>query len=159
KAQLSRLQGERAQLKSLAEQHVKKLREELTASTQRKIAELQTALMDEEEKRAELERRLSEAQGKSAALEGQLGSARTEQASARRAREDLGGIEQRAMELQGLLQKERRERDAWEKRAAAAENGKRELEARIDALESAIAHQKSEPPRRPPAGSGGAPNE
>ena len=153
------MQGERAQLKSQTEQHIKKLREELTASTQRKIAELQTALMEEEEKRAELERRLSEAQGKSAALEGQLGSARTEQASERKARDELAGSQQRAMELQGLLQKERREKDAWEKRAGAAESSKRELEARIDVLESAIAHAREEPPRRGMVASGGAADE
>ena len=68
-------------------------------------------------------------------------------------------VEQRAMELQGLLQKERRERDAWEKRTAAAESNKKELEARIDVLESAIAHVKSEPPRRSPGASGGASDE
>ena len=159
RAQLSRLQGERSQLKAQAEQHIRKLRDELTATTQRKIAELQTALMEEEEKRAELERRLSEAHGKSAALEGQLGSARTEQATARKARDELATIQHRAMELQGLLQKERRERDAWEKRTAAAESNKKELEARIDVLESAIAHVKSEPPRRSPGASGGASDE
>lgn len=133
RAQLSRLQGERAQLKAQADQHIKKIRDELTTSTQRKIAELQTALMQEEERRTELEGRLSDAESKSASLD---------------TRKELANAQQRLLELQGLLQKERREKDAWQKRAGAAENGKRELEARIDALETALAHANEQQPRK-----------
>lgn len=133
RAQLSRLQGERAQLKAQADQHIRKIRDELTTSTQRKIAELQTALMQEEERRTELERRLSDAESKSASLD---------------TRKELANAQQRLLELQGLLQKERREKDAWQKRAGAAENGKRELEARIDALETALAHANEQQPRK-----------
>jgi chromosome segregation ATPase len=163
----SRLQAEKANAKAQAEQHLKKLKDELTASTQRKIGELQTALMGEEEKRAELEGRLVDAEGKAealarqvASLEGQLGSARSDQAGSRKVRDELAGSQQRAAELQGLLQKERRERDGVEKRAAAAEGSKKELEARIDALEAALARVKSEPDRsRAVSGSGSAPIE
>ncbi len=167
KSQMSRLQAEKAQAKTQAEQHLKKLKDELIASTQRKITELQTALMGEEEKRADLESRLVDAEGKAEALarqvsslEAQLASARSDQAGGRKVRDELASSQQRSAELQGLLQKERRERDGLEKRAAAAENGKKELEARIDALEATLARVQSQPERtRAASGSAQAPIE
>src|SRR5262249_57796686 len=72
--QVGRLQSDKAQAKSQAEQHAKKFKEELTTSTQKKIGELQTALMAEEEKRGELENRLAEALRRSEALSRQVGS-------------------------------------------------------------------------------------
>ena len=115
--------------------------------------------MGEEEKRAELEGQLTVAEGKVASLEAQLGSARSDQAGNRKARDELASTQQRCLELQGLLQKERRERDALEKRAASAESSKKELEARIDALEAAIAHVKTPLPPAKAAGSASAPAE
>ncbi len=162
KAQVSRLQAEKAQAKAQGDQQLKKLKEELTSSTQRKIGELQTRLAGEEEKRTELQIRLAESEGKSealasqlASLETQLGSARQDQSGARKARDELTSTQQRAVELQGLLQKERREKDAVEKRALAAEGGKTQLEARIAALESALARVKAEPERAKTSGSAG----
>jgi len=166
KAWAARLQSEKAHAKAQADQHLKKLKDELTSSTQRKITELQTALMGEEEKRSELEGRLVDAEGKAealarqiASLESQLGSARSDQAGNRKARDELASSQQRCSELQGLLQKERRERDTLEKRAASAESNKKELEARIDALEAAIAHVKTPLPPGKASGSASAPAE
>jgi chromosome segregation ATPase len=162
KAQVSRLQSEKAQAKAQADQHFKKLKEELTASTHRKISELQTTLSSEEEKRTELQIRLAESEGKAealasqlASLETQLGTARVDQSGARKARDELASVQQRAAELQALLQKERREKDAVEKRASAAEAIKTELQGRIGALESAMARIKAEPERAKVSGSAG----
>src|SRR5262249_37652222 len=87
KARVSRLQAEKNQVKAHAEQHLKKLKDELTASTQKKISEVQTALMREEEMNAELQSRLIDAEGKAEALgrqvssiEAQLATAKNEQA-------------------------------------------------------------------------------
>jgi chromosome segregation ATPase len=151
KAQLSHLQSEKAQVRQQADQHARRIKEELTASTQRKIAEVQTALMSEEQRRAESEALLAEAEGRAehlahqvSALEQQVGASKSDQGAVRRLQEEVANTQRRAMELQTLLQKERRDKDLLEKRAASADGGRKELTDRIATLETTIARLRSE---------------